>query len=66
MIVKGLVPDGQTEPEVGLCRVNQLDWVGTKSSWDRRGRGRPKLRYTGKWVRYDNPEKAPASYLENA
>lgn len=36
------------------------------SRWDRRGRGRPRLKYTVKWTGYDDPEEIPASYLENA
>jgi hypothetical protein len=36
------------------------------SRWDRRGRGRPRLKYTVKWTGYDEPEEVPASHLENA
>lgn len=36
------------------------------SRWDRRGRGRPRLKYTVKWTGYDDPEEVPASHLENA
>lgn len=34
---------------------------------DRRGRGgRPRLKYTVKWIGYENPTEVPADYLENA
>jgi hypothetical protein len=37
------------------------------SRYDRRGRGgRPRLKYTVKWVGYDEPTEIPADYLENA
>jgi hypothetical protein len=37
------------------------------SRWDRRGRGgRPRLKYTVKWVGYDHPTEEPADHLENA
>ena len=37
------------------------------SRWDRRGRGgHPRLRYTVKWVGYDDPTEVPANYVANA
>jgi transposase InsO family protein len=36
------------------------------SRWDRRGRGKPRLKYTVRWVGYDDPTEEPADYLENA
>ena len=36
------------------------------SRLDRRGRGRPRLKYTVKWTGYDQPTEVPADYLENA
>jgi transposase InsO family protein len=36
------------------------------SRWERRGRGGPRLRYTVKWVGYDEPTEEPADYLESA
>jgi hypothetical protein len=36
------------------------------SRWERRGRGGPRLKYTVKWVGYDEPTEEPADYLESA
>lgn len=36
------------------------------SRWDRRGRGRPVLKYTVKWTGYDTPSEIPASWMEHA
>lgn len=36
------------------------------SRWERRGHWGPRLKYTVKWVGYDNPTEEPAHYLENA
>lgn len=36
------------------------------SRWERRGRGGPRLRYTVKWVGYDEPTEVPADHVENA
>ena len=36
------------------------------SHWEKRGRSRPRLKYTVKWVGYDEPTEAPAEHLENA
>jgi hypothetical protein len=36
------------------------------SRWERRGRGGPRLKYTVKWVGYDQPTEEPAKYLEHA
>jgi hypothetical protein len=36
------------------------------SRWERRGRGGRRLRYTVRWVGYDDPTEEPAEYLENA
>jgi hypothetical protein len=36
------------------------------SRLDRRGRGRPRLKYTVKWTGYDQPTEVPADHLENA
>jgi len=36
------------------------------SRWDRRGRGKPRLKYTVKWTGYQDLTEVPADYLENA
>ena len=36
------------------------------SRWERRGWGRPRLRYTVKWAGYDTPTEEPAKYLQNS
>ena len=36
------------------------------SRLDRRGRGRPRLKYTVKWTGYDQPTEVPADHLEKA
>ena len=36
------------------------------SRWERRGRGGPRLRYTVKWVGYNDPTDEPADYLDHA
>lgn len=36
------------------------------SRWERRGRGPPRLKYTVKWVGYNEPTEEPAHYLKNA
>jgi hypothetical protein len=36
------------------------------SRLDRRGRGRPRLKYTVKWTGYDQPTEVPVDHLENA
>jgi transposase InsO family protein len=36
------------------------------SRWERRGRGRPRLKYTVKWTGYDEVTEEPADYLEHA
>lgn len=36
------------------------------SRWEKKGRGRPRLRYTVRWVGFDQPTEEPAEYLENA
>ena len=36
------------------------------SRWERRGRGGPRLKYTVKWVGYDDPTEEPAEYLTHA
>jgi hypothetical protein len=33
------------------------------SRWERRGRGGPRLKYTVKWIGYDDPTEEPAEYL---
>jgi len=35
------------------------------SRWERRGRGRPRLKYVVKWVGYDEVTEEPAEYLEH-
>lgn len=49
--------DGAEEFEVGEI---------LNSRWERRGRGGPKLRYTVRWVGFDEPTEEPAEYLANA
>ncbi|KAG0155742.1 hypothetical protein PDIDSM_2915 [Penicillium digitatum] len=36
------------------------------SRWERRGRGGPRLKYTVKWIGYDEPTEEPAEYLDHA
>jgi transposase InsO family protein len=36
------------------------------SRWERRGRGRPRLKYTVKWTGYDQPTEEPAEYITHA
>lgn len=35
------------------------------SRWERRGRGRPRLKYTVKWTGYDEATEEPAAYLDH-
>ncbi|KAG0158308.1 hypothetical protein PDIDSM_5821 [Penicillium digitatum] len=34
--------------------------------WERRGRGGPRLKYTVKWIGYDEPTEEPVEYLDHA
>ncbi|KAG0154445.1 hypothetical protein PDIDSM_13 [Penicillium digitatum] len=36
------------------------------SRWERRGRGGPRLKYTVKWIGYDEPTEEPVEYLDHA
>ena len=36
------------------------------SRWEQRGRGGPRLKYTVKWIRYDDPTEEPTEYLAHA
>ncbi|KAG0154712.1 hypothetical protein PDIDSM_280 [Penicillium digitatum] len=47
------------------------DWKNGKlktsySRWERRGRGGPRLKYTVKWIGYDEPTEEPVEYLDHA
>lgn len=61
---------GQRQPPPPPIEVEGLEeWEVediVDSRWERRGRGGPRLRYTVKWVGYDNVTDVPADYLENA
>ena len=61
---------GQVQPPPPPVEVDGLEEFEVDdildSRWERRGRGRPRLKYTVKWTGYDEPTEIPASHLENA
>jgi len=64
------VPGQRQEPPPPV-EINGLEEFEVEevldSRFDHRGRGgRPRLKYTVKWVGYEDPTEVPADYLENA
>lgn len=61
---------GQAQPPSPPVEVEGLEeWEVediVDSRWDRRGRGKPRLRYTVKWTGYPDVTEERAEYLENA
>ncbi|KAG2000728.1 hypothetical protein GB937_010896, partial [Aspergillus fischeri] len=61
---------GQRQPPPPPVEVEGLEeWIVEDildSRWERRGRWGPRLKYTVKWLGYDNPTEEPAHYLRNA
>lgn len=60
----------QTNPPSPPVEVNGIDeWEVEEivdSRWERRGRGRPRLRYTIKWMGHPDVTDEPAEYAEHA
>ncbi|KAG0153386.1 hypothetical protein PDIDSM_5239 [Penicillium digitatum] len=52
------------EPVEGLEEWEVEDILDSR--WERRGRGGPRLKYTVKWIGYDEPTEEPAEYLDHA
>ena len=61
---------GQRNPPPSPVEVDGLEEWHVEdildSRWERRGRGGPRLKYTVKWIGYDEPTEEPAAYLHHA
>ena len=60
---------GQQQPPPPPVEVDGVEqWEVEEivdSTWERRGRGKPRLKYTVKWRGYNETSIEPTSYLEN-
>ena len=67
--VNDLLP-GQRQPAPPPIEVEGVEQFEVKevvdSFWKRRGRGKPRLYYTVKWIGYLDPTSKPSEYLEGA